>query len=151
MTELNLTQQMLMARGVSTSNTGTMNAYLGTLRGRVSYERYPMATDHLVVIDRDGEGALKRMGIPAALRVGAILKTCCGGGGHMGSFGVLAIWRRTETDWQLGSAERQKFFGRRGRDTGVLTLTPEQLEFRNDQAAREAYAIRARMFGDRDD
>ncbi|MGO7323482.1 hypothetical protein ACCS95_34625 [Rhizobium ruizarguesonis] len=152
MTELNLAQQMLMAKkGVSTSDRAKINAYLSTLRGRSPYDTFPKAADHLVVIDRDGEGALERMGIPAALRVGAILKTCCGGGGYMGSFGVLAIWRRTETDWQLVSAERQKFFGRRGRDTGVLTLTPEQLEFRNDQAAREAYAIRARIFGDRDD
>ncbi|MBA1343893.1 hypothetical protein [Rhizobium sp. WYCCWR 11146] len=151
MTELNLAQQMLMAKkGVSTSDRAKINAYLSTLRGRSPYDTFPKAADHLAVIDRDGEGAMERMGIPTALRVGAILETRCGGGGYMGSFGVLAIWRRTEIDWQLVSAERQRFFGRRNGETGFLTLTPEQLEFRNDRAARKAYADHVRRFGEND-
>ncbi|NEI66515.1 hypothetical protein [Rhizobium leguminosarum] len=153
MTKLNLTQQMILAHHgrISTSDTRGINAYLGTLRGKVSYERFPMATAHMAVIEREGEGGLERMKIPAALRAGAILETYCGGGGKLGSFGVFAVWKRTETDWELESAERQKFHGRRGYDGGKLKLTPEQIEFRNDQDAREAYADRARYFGERDD
>lgn len=153
MTKLNLAQQMILAHHgrISTSDTKAMNVYLGTLRGNVSYEKFPGAAAHLAVVEREGESVLDRMGIPAALRVGAILETYCGGGGKLGSFGVEARWVRTETDWQLVSAKRQKFYGRSGHDGGKLTPTPEQLEFRSDLNAREAYADVARRFGERDD
>ncbi|ANL12046.1 MULTISPECIES: hypothetical protein [unclassified Rhizobium] len=153
MTKLNLGQQMILAHHgrISTSDPKAMNAYLGTLRGKVAYEKFPGAAAHLAVIEREGEGGLERMRIPAALRIGAILDTYCGGGGKLGSFGVFAVWKRTETDWELVSAERQKFHGRRGHDVGKLKLTPEQIEFRTDQNVREVYADVARRFGERDD
>jgi len=152
MTKLNLGQQMILAHHgrISTSDPKAMNLYLGTLRGKVAYDRFPMASAHLAVIEREGETALARRGIPDAQRVGAILDTYCGGGGKLGSFGVEARWIRTETDWQLMSAHRQKFFGRRGHDSGKLTYTPEQIEFRNDQNARDVYEEGLRRFGESD-
>ncbi|ANL74318.1 hypothetical protein AMC83_PA00091 (plasmid) [Rhizobium phaseoli] len=153
MTKLNLGQQMILAHHgrISTSDPKAMNVFLGTLRGKVAYEKFPGAAAHLAVIERKGEGELDRMCIPAALRAGAILDTYCGGGGFKGSFGVEARWVRTETDWQLVSAKRQMFHGRRGEGGGKFTPTPEQIEFRNNQLPREVYADVARRFGERDD
>lgn len=146
-------QQMIMARVPTMSKPPIINAFLGTIRGGSRREVFPTAADHINVIRRDGEEALEGFGIPVELRAGATLETWCGGPKYRRAdwetYGVVAHWKRTESDWVLVSAERRKMGG--GRDKGWLTLTPEQTTFRSDQASREAYAIRARWSGDRDD
>ncbi len=150
---LTIHQQMIMARRVTNLKPETISAYLGSLRGGSAWDKFPKAADHIDVIERDGEAELYRLGIPAELRAGARLETRCGGPkwhrADWVSYGVIAHWKRTDTDWILVSAERRKLGG--GRDKGWLTVTPEQNAFRFNHAAIEAYAIRARFSGDRDD
>lgn len=153
MTFLTMHQQMIMARRPSSSVPPIVNAFLSTIRGGSRQETFPDAAHHIDVIQKDGEDVLEVFGIPVELRAGATLETWCGGPKYRRAdwetYGVVANWKRTDSDWVLESAERRKMSG--GRDKGWLTRTPEQIAFCSDQASREGYSIRARWSGDRDD
>lgn len=141
-------QKMFMGNGIPKSNARRLVGYLASpLKGTVPLSRFTKAADIIAVVDRDGEKAMERLGVPAELREGATLEVLSGGS-RWGAYGVVSRWERRAADWFMVEAYRKKMGG--GPDIGKLKTTPDQDWHVSTIAARTAYAIRARFSGDRD-